>query len=289
MVAMPKLEIFAVRAAAFFCALAVIPVLLVPVIPAQDLGTAGPVVGVLMIVAVCIMHAIATKGVKDAVGFVVIAAFITWFVEFIGCNYGWWFGDYEYSDKLGFSIGNVPVMVVIAWEGIIYPSMIIVDDLLGRRAVSSRTKHLLHIALASLATGIVVTAWDFLADPISVHKGFWNWDNGGAYMPNLDGGIPFSNFGLMGWVGAVFMISFLYRIIYTNKDSVIVPGRNAVLMAAILYTAWFANAAYGLLHAGISDPGFHQPLMIGTFLMGSVLVLVWTRLLSGRIAGSADS
>ncbi|MFP5382578.1 MAG: carotenoid biosynthesis protein [Gammaproteobacteria bacterium] len=282
---MPKLESFTVKASLLICALAAFSLVAIPVLGTQDLGTPGAVIGVLLIVAICILHAIATKGPKKALGFVVIAAVIAWFVEFIGCNYGWWFGDYEYTDELGPMIGNVPIMVVISWEGIIYPSMILVDEFLSRKAPMSRAQHLVHIAIASLATGLVVTAWDFLADPVSVNNGFWKWDNGGGYVPDIHGGIPFSNFGLMGWVGAVFMIAFLYRLWFTDEKTSTQPSQSATLVATALYTAWFCNAIYANLHWGGVNPAFYQVVLVGCFVMGPVVVLSWGRVYSAWKTG----
>lgn len=278
---MPKLEAFTQKAALIICGLAVFSLMAIPVLGTRDLGVPGAVIGVLLIVTVCILHAIATKGWRKGLGFVALAAVITWFVEYIGCNYGWWFGDYEYTDKLGFSIGNVPLMVVISWEGIIYPSMILVDELLQRKSPMTRNGHLVHIVLAALATGLVVTAWDFLADPVSVHNGFWKWDNGGGYMPQIDGGIPFSNFGLTGWVGAVFMISLLYRLLFTDPQSPTAPTPSTTLTATALYTAWYCNAVYANIHFG-----FNEVVLVGTFVMGPVLLLAWTRVISERMTGA---
>lgn len=280
---MPRLEAFTEKAALLLCGLAVLSLLAVPFAGTYDAGTPGAVIGVLLIVTVCVLHAMATKGVKKALGFVALAAVITWFVEFIGCNYGWWFGDYNYTDKLGYKIGNVPVMVVISWEGIIYPSMLLVDGLLQRKEPLSRNGHRVQIVLASLATGLVVTAWDFLADPVSVHNGFWKWHQGGGYMPDIDGGIPFSNFGLTGWVGAVFVISLLYRLFFTDAQTSAAPTRSATLVATALYTAWLGNALYANLHFG-----FHQVVLIGCFVMGPVALLSWARLYAGR-GGAGDA
>lgn len=274
---MPRLESFTVKASLAICALAVFSLAAMPFAGTRDFGTPGAVIGVLLIVTICILHAIATKGVGKALGFVGLAAVITWFVEYIGCNYSLWFGDYEYTTKLGPMIGNVPLMVVISWEGIIYPSMLLVDELLSRQHPLTRNQHLLQIVLASLATGLVVTAWDFLADPVSVHNGFWKWDNGGGYVPDIEGGIPFSNFGLTGWVGAVFMISLLYRLIFTDAKTSNAPTRSTALVATALYTAWFCNAVYANMHWG-----FHQVVLVGTFVMGPVVLLGWAKYFAGR-------
>ncbi|MBD2859468.1 carotenoid biosynthesis protein [Spongiibacter sp. KMU-158] len=274
---MPRLEVFTMRAALVMCAFSIISLALVPFIGARDMGTPSTVIGILFMVSLCVLHAIATEGVKKAVGFVVAAALITWFVEFIGCNYGWWFGEYEYTNALGPRIGNVPIMVVISWEAIIFPSMMLVDNFLARDKPLKNSEFYLYIIIASLATGLVVTAWDFITDPVSVHLGYWRWDDGGGYMPDIDGGIPFSNFGLKGWVGAVFLISALYRVLFTDAKSVHAPRRTTTILAAALYTSWLCNALYGCFMFG-----FHQVALIGVFVMGPVVLLSWGRLFLTR-------
>ena len=43
---------------------------------------------------------------------------ITFFSEWIGVNYGWLFGSYEYGDSLGFKIDGVPIIMGANWNSI---------------------------------------------------------------------------------------------------------------------------------------------------------------------------
>ncbi len=89
------------------------------VLPTIDPGVLGVAAFALISVVLCITHAAATKGWRKALAFTVISFAISWLVEFIGCNWGWWFGDYGYTDVLGFSVGNVPLLVFFSWEALI--------------------------------------------------------------------------------------------------------------------------------------------------------------------------
>ena len=188
------------------------------VLPTIDPGVPGVALFAIISVLLCIVHAAATKGWRKAVGFTVISFVISWFVEFIGCNWGWWFGDYGYTPVLGVSVGNVPLLVVFSWEALIYPSLLLVDSVMGKqRVATSKGQIYARVVIASLATAWVTTVWDLMGDPVAVKLNWWTWDNGGAYMPNLAGGVPFSN--MWGWAGAVFIISVLYRWLFPTNPA----------------------------------------------------------------------
>ncbi|GAC1375725.1 MAG: hypothetical protein NVSMB40_13880 [Aquirhabdus sp.] len=255
------------------------------VLPTIDLGVLGVAAFALTSVTLCIVHAAATKGWKKALVFTAISFAISWFVEFIGCNYGWWFGDYSYTKVLGFAVGNVPLLVVCSWEALIYPSLLLVDSVMGKqRSNPTKGQALARIAIASLATAWVTTVWDLMGDPLAVRLNWWNWHFGGAYMHELAGGVPFSN--MWGWAGAVFIISVLYRWLYpTNLEISHAAQANAtrspLLFAVSLYTAWFCSAAYSLIHNGL-----FEPLFIGVYSMGMVVIFCWARYFFHDVTGT---
>lgn len=240
--------------------------------PTPEMPVAAVAVQLLAMVGLCIVHAAATKGWRKAIGFSVVSALLSWFFEYIGCNFSWWFGDYAYTPALGFAIGNVPLLVVVSWEVIIYPSLLIVDELmLAGTAPVSTTRWWLRTLAASLATALVTTAWDLMTDPISVMRGWWLWDHGGAYMPEARGGVPFSNF--WGWVGAVFLISLIYRVLFTRGEASAAHSTSALRFAAPLYTAMLFGGLLGLHQAQLP-----LAMFIGLFTMGPVAMLAWSRL-----------
>lgn len=268
------------RFAVLMCVVMVIGLLSAFVLPTFDPGVPGVALFAVISVTLCIAHAAASKGWKKALGFTVVSFVISWFVEFIGCNYGWWFGDYAYTPVLGYAIGNVPVLIVFSWEALIYPSLLIVDDMMEHPTVRlSRGQWLAKIFLASAATGLVATTWDLMGDPVAIHLNWWQWDFGGAYMPELAGGVPFSN--MWGWAGAVFIISFLYKCLFTRSLEPAPVGRSPLLFAVSLFTAWFCSVSYSCIHHGLQ-----QPLFIGVFSMGIIVLFCWGRYFFRELVGA---
>ncbi len=107
--------------------------------------------------------------------------------EHLGSRYGFLFGNYHYTDLLGFkAFGTVPVIIPIAWFMMLYPSWRVAGRLL--RKVRSGWFVPARIVIGALA----MTAWDLSLDPRWVADGGWVWHDGGAYF-----GIPLSNF--LGW------------------------------------------------------------------------------------------
>lgn len=248
------------------------------VAPTPTMPVAAVTVQLLAMLALCIVHAGATKGWRKALGFSLVSALLSWFFEYIGCNFGWWFGDYAYTPALGVAVGNVPLLVVVSWEVVIYPSLLIVDELLGAHAPpASRARWWLRAGVASLATAMVTTSWDLMTDPISVTRGWWLWDHGGAYLPQVRGGVPFGNFA--GWVGAVFVISLAYRLLFTRGDNHAAPRASSLRFAAALYTALL----FGGLH-GLHQIGLPLAMLVGIFTMGPVAALAWSRLATSTAA-----
>ncbi len=270
----PRLAAVCERIAVLLCIVGAVAVLSLLFVTPIHFGLPVLATQMLSMILLCIMHAAATKGWRKALGFSAISFAISWFVEFIGCNYSLWFGDYEYTEVLGFSVGNVPLLIVVAWEVIIYPSLLLVDELLGTDGASSHRFHwVAKIAATSLATALVATAWDMMVDPSSVREKWWTWDHGGSYMPDIDGGMPYGNF--WGWVGAVFIISALYRLIFTKPNVSAASTGSSLLFAASLYTALFCGMLTNLYYHGL-----YQPMFIGTFTMGPIIALAWAKLLT---------
>lgn len=235
---------------------------------------------ILLTLVLCIAHAGATKGWKKALVFSAISFVISWIVEFVGCNYGWWFGDYEYTEALGVMVGNVPLLVVVSWETVIYPSHLLVDEFIGKKGNSLLRTGILGMAIAALATAMVTTTWDIMTDPVAVTMKWWTWDNGGAFLPDIDGGIPFSNY--WGWIEAVFIISFLYRLMFDKKQENAgeVPVKTSTtLFAASLYSSLFLGGINNLIILKLYEPCF-----IGVFTMGPIVAVAWGKYFAQRAA-----
>lgn len=93
-----------------------------PVVPNFD---------VIVMLVIVIFHSVMVKGRRQTVALFVTIATTSWFFEFIGNNYGWFFGHYKYTEAAGPRIGGVAIFVVFTWCVIVYTSFMLIDWLVG--------------------------------------------------------------------------------------------------------------------------------------------------------------
>ena len=127
------------------------------------------------------------------------------FLEIIGVNKGYIFGKYSYEPTLcpGPMLGNVPLIIAMAWSGLIYMSLncsfLILD--IGFNSIITIE--------VMLMTSIFITILDLVLDPIAVNEGRWNWDKPGNYY-----GVPLQNF--FGWFFNTAIILVFFKLLSSN-------------------------------------------------------------------------
>lgn len=246
--------------------------------PVPFFGVPITAFGITSLVVLCIVHSLVVKGPRHTVIFVLLSFIVTFVTECIGVNFSLWFGDYEYTRALGPRILGVPVLIIVCWEGVIYPSHLLVDWVSGqyqRRYDSRSLPGLGKAVIASAATAFLVTAWDLMADPLAVSLRWWVWDFGGAYFRDLHGGVPLSNY--WGWFSAVFIISFSYRTLFAPSFQYREGFGGNVLFLVMLYTTWFFVVGAPLLCLGLTLPVF-----VAAFTMGPPIALFWIKYFSDK-------
>jgi len=128
------------------------------------------------------LHAYIALGSARFVKFVSIALITTIIVEIIGVKTGIPFGAYEYDPaRLGPTLFQVPLLIPFAWFMMLYPSWLVVNDLVKAKIP------------AVLLSSLLMASWDLYLDPQMVNEGYWTWFISGA--PSQE--IPISNF--VGW------------------------------------------------------------------------------------------
>jgi putative membrane protein len=152
--------------------------------PTRDLLT---VAGVCLFFSASLVHSAVTRPARWTLTFFTFALLFGWAVEALGTGIGLPFGDYAYSDRLGWSLGPVPVLIPMAWAMMAYPVFVVVE-----RTGWGRTA---RIALA----GTLLASWDLFLDPQMVAEGHWVWASPEPALPGIPG-IPISNF--IGWLVA---------------------------------------------------------------------------------------
>jgi len=126
---------------------------------------------------------------------IILVYLITFFSEWIGVNYGWLFGSYQYGDSLGFKIDGVPLIMGANW---------LLLGLVCRDVVKKIiTNHWLIIIFSALLMVLI----DTLIEPLSNRLDFWTWKN------NI---IPFSNY--KDWFLIALLNQYIFSFLKFKKD-----------------------------------------------------------------------
>ena len=104
--------------------------------------------------------------------------------EFVGTSYGIPFGNYGYTDFLGFKLGGqVPYTIPLSWFFMAYPSYLIFSYLFPQS----------NAFLRIIMSALLLTIWDIVLDPaMSYLTNYWYWGESGPFY-----GMPLINF--FGW------------------------------------------------------------------------------------------
>ncbi|MHA7130422.1 carotenoid biosynthesis protein [Algoriphagus namhaensis] len=150
------------------------------------------------------------KGWNDAFPIFGAAAFWIGFgSEVIGIHTGYLYGDYVYGPTLGPKLWEVPLVIGLNWFLLVYLS--------GSLFAGSISNDYLAAALGAL----VMTALDYIMEPVAVAMDMWYW--------KFDI-IPVSNY--VGWFGVAFLIHLIYRKTNFQKEN---PVAKLLLVAMILF------------------------------------------------------
>jgi lycopene beta-cyclase len=189
-------------------------------------------------------------GLGRALRTLALVGLLAWFAEFIGSKTGFPFGAYNYTLLLQPQLWGVPVLIPIAWF-MLLPSAWVMAQLILGEVPRNRYVRVLYAFVSAAA----LTAWDLFLDPQMVARGFWVWEETGAYF-----GIPLSNYA--GWLLTAFVVTLVVN-----------PARLNVMPLALVYgMVWFLQSIGQAIFWG--QPG---PALVGSLAMGSIMLLAYWR------------
>jgi len=212
-------------------------------------------------------HAWYAVGGRLTAIFFALSAGIAWALEQFGVVTGLLYGGYHYTSYLGARLGEVPVLIPLAWFMMIYPSYVIANLVVARRPAGTPSGVASLVALAA-ASAVVMTVWDLVVDPIlsGPDARAWIWENGGPYF-----GIPIQNY--LGWLLTTFTVYLAYRAL--EQRFVAAPaGPVTARVAALAVGAYGAMLAAELL-SGVLPA---QVAVIGPVVMGVPIAVAVVRL-----------
>jgi uncharacterized membrane protein len=170
-----------------------------PSLPVTEAGVA------IFVALFSLFHSLATHGWRNTLALFSITAVVSWSFEQVGAATGLVYGAYHYSDALGPKLGHVPFAIPIAWYSMLYLSYAMAR-LITEGSVQRRRPGILPVLWQAFVTGMVITAWDVLVDPLASGPNAlsWIWEHGGAFY-----GVPTQNF--VGWVMTGFTVIVCFR------------------------------------------------------------------------------
>lgn len=150
------------------------------------------------------------RGWNDAFPIFGAAAFWLGFgSEIIGIHTGYLYGDYVYGPTLDPKLWEVPLVIGLNWFMLVY-----ISGALFSKSVENDY-------YAALLGAAVMTALDYIMEPVAVAMDMWYWKF------EI---IPWSNY--LGWFGVAFLIHLIYRKTKFNKEN---PLAKVLLIAMILF------------------------------------------------------
>lgn len=160
--------------------------------------------------------------------------------ELLGTSTGWPFGNYAYTDYLGYKVlDHVPFSIPLSWFYIGFACYLLA-------CVIVEWLELKHQGFWRVALGVwFLTVWDLVLDPAMAHADvvpqFWTWSETGPYF-----GMPIKNF--IGWsvTGLVYMA--VSRILWREelKASTIPPLFPMIIFVANMAFAMAISLGVGL-------------------------------------------
>jgi putative membrane protein len=182
--------------------------------------------------------------------FAVVSSTLSLGFELFGTGTGWPFGNYAYTDFLGYKVlDRVPHTIPLSWFYMGFASYLLAATLVARYWPDRG-----FWTVIGLGTWLL-TVWDLVLDPAMAHESlriqFWVWDETGPYF-----GMPVKNF--IGWsvTGLAFM--FVSRMLWREDVAV---RRLSMHVPMVVYAA---NLAFAMvLSAGV---GLWLPILLAALL-----------------------
>jgi uncharacterized membrane protein len=192
----------------------------------------------------------ATVGRRRTALFFALAVAASLAAELIGTATGWPFGDYAYTDFLGYKIlGRVPFGIPLSWFYLGFAAYLLGGAAAPRFGLKPG-------AVWTVAIGAwLLTVWDLVLDPAMANEAmpvrFWEWRESGAYH-----GTPLKNF--FGWAATGLAFMAPSRALW-RADVALPPS-----CARFPFVVYAANVGFGMALA--ASVGLTGPILLAALL-----------------------
>jgi len=146
--------------------------------------------------------------------FLFIAFATGFFAEFIGVNYQWLFGSYEYGSSMGVQYRKVPWIIGVNWAMMMVicgmSVQIVLNGIWNRlKNEDEPVRNNVGFVAVILDGALLATFFDWVMEPVAVQLGYWKWLG--------DGTIPTLNY--LSWFGVSALLLLVFRLFPFRKDN----------------------------------------------------------------------
>ena len=196
-----------------------------------------------------VIHGAVCLGLYNILTFLAITFIVSLILEIIGSKKGYIFGGkyhYNKENTPGYLIFGVPILIPVAWFGIIYMCSNFCIYLTEINFPFETLPNYYFILL----TAVFVMFLDLVLDPLAVDEKRWSWEYPGIYY-----GVPFLNF--IGWLMVPISVLLIFHQFSKELDSYI-HSFSALFhySPSILFIALPIIASRPCFERGLRIPGY---------------------------------
>jgi len=199
---------------------------------------------ILVFLIIVVIHGWKTLGPRELLVFFLIAYSITLLYEYTD---GLGFGELMdcrsyYSDLLGPKFfGKTPYIIPLVWSISLYCAFTMTNIVFNRLKATHISEEIvsrrwfLKIFGMGIVTGLIMTSWDLINDPVMVKMGAWSWSSGGLYY-----GIPLGNHEAWVEISVVVFVLYSFYLFKIKKSQIYIGGdkrSSYTLLVVVLYLA----------------------------------------------------
>lgn len=159
--------------------------------------------------AAMFVYGAAVIGLRKTGIFFAASTVISFFSELIGTSTGEPFGNYTYTNFLGYKLfDHVPFSIPLSWFYVGFATFLIGYVLAGMFSLAPKS------LFAVIFGAWLLTVWDLVLDPAMAHESlgvkFWTWSETGPYF-----GMPGQNF--LGWAMTAVLFMGVARLLWMSS------------------------------------------------------------------------
>ena len=204
------------------------------------------------------IHGFSYWGFVNIIIFILINLIVSLVLEIIGSKTGYIFGGkyhYNQENTPGHLIFGIPILIPIAWFGIIYMAINFGLFLTDTQFPFRNDIDYHYIILIA----IFVVLLDFVLDPLAVDENRWSWESSGIYY-----GVPLLNF--FGWLLVPILVLLIFH--QCSQPLIVKVDSHSVLFK------YFPSILFTVLPIIASRPCFERGLRIPGYL-GIILSIIY--------------